>query len=172
MASIRRKKSMYAGSFDPITLGHEWIIKHAPENLIVVVATSSAKKYRFTSEERWRLVHQSIDGLGPRVAGKIEVVVLDEKSYLVDYAMSRGVRYLIRGARSAEDFEYEQAYADVNRAINPGLYHLIMMPPAELRSVASSVVKTLVGPTGWERVVAKYVSPHVVEALRGSQASI
>lgn len=164
--------SMYAGSFDPITLGHEWIINHAPENLIVVVATNPAKKYRFASEERWRLVHQSIAGLNPRIAGKIEVAVLDEKAYLVDYAMSRGARYLIRGARSTADFEYEQAYADVNRTINPGLYHLIMMPPAELRSASSSVVKTLVGPVGWEKVVAKYVSPHVVEALRGSQTGI
>jgi pantetheine-phosphate adenylyltransferase len=163
---------MYAGSFDPVTIGHEWIIKHAPGSLIVVVATNPEKKYRFTSEERFRLIHRSIDGLGPRVAGKIEVDILDEKTYLVDYAMSRGVRYLIRGARSTKDFEFEQAYADVNRTINSGLCHLIMMPPPDLRSISSSVVRTLVGPAGWEKVVAKYVSPHVVEALRGTQAII
>jgi pantetheine-phosphate adenylyltransferase len=163
--------SVYAGSFDPITLGHEWIIKNAPGDLIVVVADNALKRCLLTVEQRVDLVRKSVATIEwnwsrVSLAKNIEVAVLSDR-YLVDYAKDRGASYLIRGARTVTDFEYEVGYADVCSSIgsSPPL-HLLMVPPPELRAISSSVVRSLVGPPGWEDVVARYVSPHVVEALR------
>jgi pantetheine-phosphate adenylyltransferase len=164
--------SLYAASFDPITKGHEWIIKNAPRDLIVVVANNANKQHRFSLQERSDLVYLSIckiartRGAG---AGEIEVGTLDNTVYLAEYAKSRNVRYLIRGVRGVADYEYERAYSDVNRSIDENLIHLLMVPPPELGAISSSVVRSLVGPKGWEAVVSKYVSEHVVDALRNKR---
>jgi len=151
--------SIYAGSFDPITKGHEWIIDHAPRPLVVAVASDPRKKYRFDLYTRICLVRES-------VPHEIDVVDIGNE-YLVNYAVRIGASYIVRGIRSAADYEAERAYAAVNRMIAPGApAHLFLMPPPELESVSSSIVKALVGPPGWEMVVARYVSPHVLEALR------
>lgn len=151
--------SIYAGSFDPITKGHEWVIEHAPRELIVAVADNPGKTYQFDIEKRAEMVRRSV-GSG------VQVVVVGN-GYLVDFAIKAGASFIVRGVRSVADYEYERGYADVNRTIHPGPVHLLMMPPPELASVSSSVVRSLVGPEGWETVVARYVSPHVLEALRG-----
>lgn len=149
---------LYAGSFDPLTKGHEWIINNAPSTLIVAVANNPDKKYRFTLDERRKMV---MDQFAPH----IEVLTIGNE-YLVEFARRHKVDYIIRGVRSPIDYEYERAYADVNRTIAVSPIHLLMMPPPEMASVSSSVVKSLVGPNGWEGVVARYVSPHVLEMLR------
>jgi phosphopantetheine adenylyltransferase len=94
--------------------------------------------------------------------------MLNENIYLADFAKEKEIAYLIRGVRGVADYEYEKAYADVNRSIEDGLIHLLMVPPPELGAVSSSMVRSLVGPKGWENVVAKYVSLHVVEAFRAN----
>ena len=149
--------SLYAGSFDPITRGHEWVIKNAPGDLVIAVADNPAKKHHFDIDTRVRLVTQS-------TGAKYRVVKIGPV-YLADFAGQVAADYIIRGVRSVADYEYEKAYADINRKINPYPVHLLLMPPPELASVSSSVVKSLVGPPGWERVVQQYVSPIVLEAL-------
>jgi pantetheine-phosphate adenylyltransferase len=163
--------SLYAASFDPITKGHEWIIAHAPGHLTVAVANNASKKHHFTLQQRLDLVFQSTINMAGYREGSIEVVMLDDDTYLAEFAKARQIAYLIRGVRGVRDYEYEKAYADVNRTIQPGLIHLLMVPPPELVSVSSSVVHSLVGPKGWEAVVSKYVSPHVLEALRAASPS-
>ena len=98
--------------------------------------------------------------------------MLDDDVFLADYAKQRSIPYLIRGVRSVADYEYEKAYADVNRTIEATMIHLLMVPPPELCSVSSSVVRSLVGPKGWEDVVSRYVSLHVLEALRTTPRSL
>jgi pantetheine-phosphate adenylyltransferase len=151
--------SVYAGSFDPITRGHEWIIDHAPRPLVVAVATDPRKTYRFDLQTRIQLVRES-------VAHEIDVVDIGN-DYLVTYADKVGAGYIIRGIRSAGDYEAERAYVAVNRSIVPNApTHLFLMPPPFLEAVSSSIVKALVGPPGWEAVVSGYVSRHVLEALK------
>lgn len=151
--------SVYAGSFDPITKGHEWIIEHAPHPLVVAVATDPRKSYRFDLQTRIRLVQKSV----PQGVDVVDIGA----DYLVNFAVQLGAGYIVRGIRSASDYEAERAYVAVNRTIAPdGPAHLFLMPPPELEAVSSSIVKALVGPPGWETVVSRYVSPHVLEALR------
>jgi pantetheine-phosphate adenylyltransferase len=164
-------RSLYAASFDPITKGHEWIIANAPGQLTIAVANNNAKKHCFTLQQRFNMVTQSVLMLGG-VQARVEVVILHDTVYLASYAREHHIDYLIRGVRSVSDYEYEKAYADVNRTIEGSLIHLLMVPPPELSVVSSSVVRSLVGPNGWENVVSKYVSSHVVEALRATSASL
>ena len=159
-------RSMYAASFDPITKGHEWIIKNAPGNLTIAVANNAGKKHFFTLQQRFNLVSKSVMKVGGERPGGLEVVMLDDDVFLADYARGKNIPYLIRGVRGVTDYEYEKAYADVNRNIDDTMIHLLMVPPPELCSVSSSVVRSLVGPKGWEAVVSRYVSLHVLEALR------
>lgn len=156
---------LYAASFDPITKGHEWIIANAPGKLTIAVANNAAKKHHFTLQQRFSMVTQSVLMMG---RADVEVIMLDEAVYLADHAKEQGIAYLVRGVRSVADYEYEKAYADVNRSIDGGLIHILMVPPPELSAISSSVVRSLVGPRGWEGVVSKYVSHHVVEALRAN----
>lgn len=159
-------RSLYAASFDPITKGHEWIIANAPGDLTIAVANNAGKKHHFTLQQRFNLVSKSVMKVGGERSGGLEVVMLDDDVYLADFAKEKRIPYLIRGVRSVADYEYEKAYADVNRNIEGTLIHLLMVPPPELCSVSSSVVRSLVGPKGWEVAVSRYVSLHVVEALR------
>jgi len=158
--------SMYAASFDPITKGHEWIIKNAPGSLTILVANNAAKKHHFTLQQRFNLVTQSVMNVGRDRTGSLDVLMMNENVYLADFAKEKKIAYLIRGVRGVADYEYEKAYADVNRSIEDGLIHLLMVPPPELSAVSSSLVRSLVGPKGWEAVVSKYVPLHVVEAFR------
>lgn len=154
---------LYAGSFDPLTKGHEWVIRNAPRPLTVLVANNPTKKSLFTLEQRVNMVIQFANYLFD-----VQVWHLQPDEYLAAAAARHKANYIVRGARNSTDFEYERAYAEVNAGIASGVKHLVMLPPPELASISSSVVKALVGPKGWETVVAKYVNHHVLEALRGS----
>ena len=157
--------SLYAGSFDPITIGHEWVIKNAPGELIVAVANNPDKKYMFTLAKRMMMVAGAIYNWNPNIR-----IVTIGNEYLIKYAENYAVNYIIRGIRNAADFEAEKIYADVNREISDiRIPHLFLIPPEHLRGVSSSMVKSLVGPNRWEDVVSRYVSPNVLEELRAEK---
>ncbi len=160
------KTFVYAGSFDPLTKGHQWVIDRAPRPLVILVANNPGKKYMFSLAQRTNMVRSWIWNLR-----STEVFSLQPDEYLVDAARRHDAAFIVRGARNAADFEYERAYSEVNRSISGDVCHeiphLLMLPPPELAAISSSVVKSLVGPKGWEDVVAKYVNPEILEMLRG-----
>ena len=95
--------AVYAGSFDPITLGHEDLVRRARafvDTLIVAVATNSSKQPLFTLEERTQLIRRTVaDAEGVRVE--------HFNGLLMDYARSVNASLIIRGLRAVSDFEYE-----------------------------------------------------------------
>src|SRR3954469_14992147 len=98
---MTKRIAIYAGSFDPITKGHEDLIHRALEfvdHLIVAVATNSSKQPLFTVEERVELIRRSIDG-EPRIE------IRSFTGLLVEFAHTVGARLLIRGLRAVSDFE-------------------------------------------------------------------
>ena len=158
-----------AGSFDPITHGHTWLIREACnllERLYVVVGINPSKKYYFSSEQRRHLVEATLkSSLSEEQFAKVEVVYL-ENDLLINFATSIGADYIVRGIRNSEDFNYESQLRLVNRKINPSVETLFFIPPVELTEVSSSTVKGLVGFNGWEKIVSQYASPEVVSAFR------
>lgn len=153
---------MVAGSFDPITNGHEWLIRQALEvcdKVFVVVGNNPAKKYMFHEIARAQMI---ADVVGD---SRVEVMFL-MNDLLINVARERGCNFLIRGIRNTQDFEYEMQLQLINRKICPGIETLFLIPPRELTEVSSSTVKGLVGFKGWEDVVSTYVHPVVLDKLK------
>lgn len=154
--------AVYAGSFDPPTNGHLWMIQKGAsifDQLIVAIGTNPDKKSTFSIDERLSMLQQSVTGLD-----NISFTHYDNK-YLVDYAREVGANFILRGTRSQADFVYEQGMCNINQDINQNITTVFLMPPRELCEISSSMVKSLIGPTGWEQTVAKYVPPAVLNQI-------
>jgi pantetheine-phosphate adenylyltransferase len=129
--------AVYAGSFDPITRGHEDLIRRSCEyvdHLIVAVAVNSAKKALFTTEERVQLIRLS-------TADQKCVEVTQFEGLLVDFAKKVGASLNIRGLRAVSDFEYEFQMALMNRHMSESFETVFMVPSVETTYISSSVVR-------------------------------
>lgn len=137
--------AVYAGSFDPFTLGHLSIARRGAEifdRLIVAIGYNALKAPSAEALEARRAdVERALAGLPSPLAARCEVAVYGGE-LTVDFARSRGARWLLRGARSGSEFDAEMRLADVNRAIS-GLETVIIPALPELASCSSSVVREL-----------------------------
>jgi pantetheine-phosphate adenylyltransferase len=163
---MSERVAIYAGSFDPPTNGHLWMIERGAEifdRLIVAIGVNPAKKSMFTVCERMAMLQASTEHL------KNITVASFTNRYLIHYAKSLGALFILRGIRNATDQEFERMLQNVNRDIAPEITTVFMMGPREYLDISSSLVKGLVGPDGWEELVAKYVPPAVLVKLKEAQ---
>ena len=131
------RMAIYAGTFDPLTLGHLDLIERGSElfdRLILAIAVATHKDPLFDLDER-RAMAETVVG----AFDNVEVDTLD--CLLVEYARRRGVRVLIRGLRAYSDFEYEFPMALTNRRLAPEIETLFMMPKEAHSFVSSSIVR-------------------------------
>ncbi len=134
-----KTSAIYAGTFDPLTLGHMDLIERSSEifsNLILAVAIGTPKNTLFSAEERVLLAKESTKHLP-----NIEIVAFD--GLLINFARKRQVSVLIRGLRAYSDFEYEFQMALTNRKMAPEIETLFMMPKETHSYVSSSTVKEI-----------------------------
>lgn len=156
--------AIYAGTFDILTNGHVWMIEQGSrvfDQLIVAIGENPAKRPQVPLSDR--------AGMLNRVAGQYSNVSVSSfvtGVYLIDYAKQQGAGFILRGIRNQSDYEYEHTMRNINHDLASGITTVFLMPPRELSEVSSSLVKGLIGPTGWERVVARYVPEHVLDWLR------
>jgi pantetheine-phosphate adenylyltransferase len=151
--------AIYAGSFDPLTRGHEDLIHRSCEfvdNLVVAIANNSAKRPLFTVEERMNLIRSAIGD-----EKRVRVEKFD--GLLVDFAKEVGASLIIRGLRAVSDFEYEFQMALMNRHMSPGLETVFMVPSVETTYISSSVVREVAQHGG---KLDGLVHPSVAVALR------
>ena len=151
--------AIYAGSFDPITRGHEDLMHRSLEyvdRLIVAVAINSSKQPLFTIDERVDLIRAAL-------AGEPRIEVRSFGGLLVDFARECGASLLIRGLRAVSDFEYEYQMALMNRHLSPRLETVFMVPSLDTTYISASLVRE-VARYGGE--VGDLVHPRVAEALR------
>lgn len=151
--------AIYAGSFDPITRGHEDLVSRSLEfmdRLVVAVATNIAKQPIFTASERVDLIRATLNS-NPRVE------VRQFSGLLVDFAREVGATVLIRGLRAVSDFEYEYQMALMNRHLSPGLETVFMVPSLDTTYISASLVRE-VARFGGE--IGDLVHPAVAAALR------
>lgn len=163
---------VYAGSFDPITNGHTWVIKRAAEavgengELHIAIANNSEKiRSQFNFDERKDLLEKVLsEDLPHSLWKRCEVIGIGEE-YLVKFAETINAKFIFRGIRNVKDFDYELGIQSVNRDLCPDIETLFFIPPAHLVSVSSSVVKGMVGYKDWKKAVSRYVHPIVIDAL-------
>jgi pantetheine-phosphate adenylyltransferase len=151
--------AVYAGSFDPITKGHEDIIRRAlgfVDRVVVGVATNVAKQPLFTLDERLGFIRTAMDGDG-------NVEARQFTGLLVDFAREVGARLVIRGLRAVSDFEYEYQMALMNRHLSPTLETVFMVPSLDTTYISSSLVREV---ARFHGDVTGLVHPRVAEALR------
>lgn len=156
------RTAVYAGSFDPPTNGHLWMIERGLEmfdHLIVAIGNNPAKSYSFTVEERLELLRAST-GCPERL-----VIAHFDNRYLVDYAKKMDAKYVLRGIRSPNDYEYERVMRHINADMAPEITTVFLMPPRDIAEVSSNMIKGLTGPSGWEDTVRRYVPKAVFDAL-------
>jgi pantetheine-phosphate adenylyltransferase len=154
--------AVYAGTFDPITLGHLWIIEKGSrlfDRLVISVGTNPEKTCYFSLEDRMKMIQLSIAGI------KNAVVENYTNQFLIKHAESIGATFILRGIRSTSDYEYEKTLSYVNRDLNSDIVTVFLLPPRELIEVSSSIVKGLIGPEGWQDVVKNYVPKCVLDRL-------
>ena len=164
------KRAVYAGSFDPLTNGHLWMIEQGIalfDELIVAVGINPDKKYTFTLEERLDVIQ---DVIIQYVLHRDSILITSfENEFLVNYASSRKAEYILRGIRSVEDYEFERGLRHINNDLKPTISTVFLIPPREISEVSSSLVKGLIGPNGWQEVVKKYVPTPVYDLILSKQ---
>jgi pantetheine-phosphate adenylyltransferase len=158
------ESAVYAGSFDPPTNGHVWMIEQGArlfQRLIVAVARNPEKGYSFPLEQRETWLREICAG-----HDNVEVAII-ENEFLAHYASRVNAKFVIRGIRNEADYQYERGMRYVNSDLNTELTTAFLMPPRELCEVSSSFVKGMIGPSGWESVIENYVPACVFNDLVG-----
>lgn len=156
-------KGIYAGSFDPPTKGHEWMIHQGAEmfdEFQVAVALNTGKTPIFSLDERMKMLSDLTFNIS-----NVSVVELPSLEYLARYSSNKGIKYLLRGVRDIKDLEYEYKMRQINERIEPSCKSIFLMPPRDLALVSSSLIKDLIGPNGWEEIVKDYVPENVYRKL-------
>jgi len=154
-----KRAAIYAGTFDPMTLGHLDLIEraaHTFDRLIVAVAEHSRKNPLFSMEERLALAHAVVKHLP-------NVEVDRFSGLLVDYARAKGVQVLVRGLRVFSDFEFEFKMALTNRAMTPDVETVFLMTKEDYSFLSSSTVREVAELGGRTDL---FVPPAVQAALR------
>jgi pantetheine-phosphate adenylyltransferase len=157
-----KRLGVYAGSFDPPTIGHLWMIEEGVrlfDNLIVAIGVNPEKKYTFTLEARLEMLRDST-----KQFRNVKVTSFSN-SYLIDYARSVGASHILRGIRTESDYEFERTMRNINGDLDPKICTIFLMPPRGIAGVSSSMVRGLIGPTGWKKIVRKYLSDAVYRKL-------
>src|SRR5688572_27002289 len=142
-AAKPRRLGVYAGSFDPVTVGHLWMIDqgvHLFDRLVVGIGTNPEKRYTFNVDERLVMLRNSVRSF------RTVSIVSFANQYLIDFAQSLGATHILRGIRSESDYEYERTMRYINGDLDGKICTVFLMPPRDIAEVSSSMVKSLVGP--------------------------
>ena len=154
---LKNRIAVYPGTFDPITLGHEDIVRRATnlfDEVIVAVAGSTNKNTLFNLDERLALANSVFNASNVKVIGF--------NSLLMQFVQDQGAQIVIRGLRAASDFEYEFQLAGMNRKLFPQLETLFLTPAEQYMFVSSSLVREVAKLDG---DVHQFVSPTVEAAI-------
>lgn len=156
--------AVYPGTFDPVTLGHEDIVRRAAalfDQLVIAVAVAHHKKTLFTLDERLELARD--------VAGRYANVRVEPFDGLVtQFVVGQGGQVMVRGVRGVTDFDYEMQLAGMNRNLVAEVETVFLAPDARLQAISSTLIREI-SQLGGE--VAPYVSPLVLERLQAKRAA-
>jgi pantetheine-phosphate adenylyltransferase len=152
------KRAVYPGTFDPMTRGHEDLVRRASDlfdHVVVAVASSSGKNPLFTLDERVQLAREVL-------APYPNVEVEGFSGLLMDFLRRVNARIIIRGLRAVSDFEYEFQMAGMNRILYPDVETLFLTPAEQYQFISATMVREIATLGG---NVAPFVNPLLLDRL-------
>jgi pantetheine-phosphate adenylyltransferase len=159
VTSATRLTAVYPGTFDPMTLGHEDLMRRASrlfDHLIVAVAAGHHKNTMFTVAERLEIAQEAA-----RSYTNVEVIAF--RGLLRDFVVGHDGRVVVRGLRAVSDFEYEFQMAGMNRQLMPEVESLFLTPSDQYQFVSGTFVREIAMLGG---DVSKFVAPSVLDRLK------
>lgn len=150
--------AMYPGTFDPVTLGHEDLVRRASrlfDKVVVAIAANPGKEPMFTLEERVELARLVMSDYE-------NVEVTGYAGLTVDFARENDLQVIVRGLRAISDFEYEFQLANMNRHLTDEVETAFLTPTEKYTYISSSLVREICSMGG---DISEFVAPEVREAL-------
>lgn len=155
----RTSRAVYPGTFDPITRGHEDLVRRAStlfDEMIVAVADSRGKSPFFTVEERVAMAKETLAPFG-------NVKVEGFSGLLMDFLHKHDAKIILRGLRAVSDFEYEFQMAGMNRNLFPDVETLFLTPAEQYMFISATMVREIASLGG---DVSPFVNPIVIPRLK------
>ena len=156
--------ALYPGTFDPITLGHEDIVRRAAcmfDQVVVAVASAHHKKTMFTLEQRLSMTREALHD-----CTNVQIKTFD--GLVIDFAASLGASTMVRGIRSMTDFDYEFQLAGMNRRLAPKIDTVFLITLDVYQCISSTLVRE-VNKLGGD--VTQFVSPSVLRFMQAKKAA-
>lgn len=158
-------KAVYPGTFDPLTRGHEDLVRRASrlfDHLVLGIADSSAKRTFFTLQERIDIAREVLSDVK-------NLSIVGFKGLLTEFVRQQEARVVLRGLRAVSDFEYEFQLAGMNRALNPE-FETVFLTPGEQHMFISATLVREIATLGGD--VSKFVDPVVRAKLAAKVKSL
>ena len=163
--ALNRRVAIYAGTFDPLTRGHEDLVRRAVnlfDHVIVAIAASRSKRPFFSLEERVEMAKEVLERYP-----NAEVCCFD--GLLMDFLHERGAKVILRGLRAASDFEFEFQMAGMNRNLYPEVETVFLTPSEKYMFISATMVREIALFGG---DVSKFVHPTISERLKHKVADL
>ena len=154
--------AVYPGTFDPLTRGHEDLVRRASklfDRVVIAIAESQRKGPWFTLEERVEMAREVL-GVYPNVE------VRGFNSLLIDFVHGLGANIVLRGLRAVSDFEYEFQMAGMNRKLHPDIETVFMTPAEQYTFISATMVREI---SSFGGDVSAFVHPQVLARLASKQ---
>ncbi len=138
------KIALFPGSFDPITIAHVDIVKRSLplfDKIVVGIGLNSSKQNFLSAEKREEIVNSIF-------ASNSNVEIQTYQGLTIDFAKKIGATYMVRGIRSASDFEYERAIAQINKSMMPEVETIILLSRPEYSAISSTIVRDILRNNG------------------------
>ncbi len=152
------KIAIFPGSFDPITVGHVDIVKRALplfDRIIIAIGANSQKQTLYPLEQRIKWIKKVFQK-------ESKISVASYQGLTVNFCNEQNANYIIRGIRSAADFEYEKTIAHLNTAMFSNIETVLILSSAELSSISSTIVREIIRGKG---KVEKFVPKEIIKDL-------
>jgi len=152
------KKAVYPGTFDPVTRGHEDLVRRAArlfDHVVLAVADSRTKRPFFALEERVDMARTVLADCG-------NVTVLGFSGLLMDFMRQQEARIILRGLRAVSDFEYEFQMAGMNRQLYPDVETVFLTPAEQYMFISATMVREIASLGG---DVSPFVNPAVLDRI-------
>ncbi len=137
---MNKKIAIFPGSFDPFTIGHESVITRAMplfDEIIVAIGTNTTKQAYFTMEQRIQMIREVF-------SDHEKVKVESYKGLTIEFCRQKKAQYLLRGLRTAADFEYERAIAQTNKAMYRELESVFLLTLPEHNHITSTIIRDII----------------------------